>query len=446
MPQKSPNLIFVFADQWRGQAVGYAGDSNVRTPHIDAFAAQAVQVTQAVSGCPVCTPYRASLLTGQYPLTNGMFVNDQSIRGNPVSFAQAFNSAGYATAYIGKWHIDGHGRKAYVPPERRLGFQYWRGYECTHDYNNGPYYADAPEVHNWQGYDAADQTEAAISYLRGRQNQEAPFALFLSWGPPHNPYETAPEEFRRQYSAEHVRLRPNVPPAEAAQARTELAGYYAHIAALDACFGRLWGEVQAAGLASDTLVVLTSDHGDMLGSQSCWRKQVPYAESIDVPFLVRLPSQTAGRQLPLVIDAPDVMPTLLGLCDVPIPATVEGENLAGAMAGGLCPDRAALLACYRPFHEWSYAKGGREYRGVRTARYTYVRTREAPWLLFDNQNDPYQQRNLIGTPEGDRLQRQLEEKLRALLAQRGDAFESGPELIARYGIALDAQGDVLVTY
>ena len=213
-----PNLLFVFADQWRARAFGYAGDPSVRTPNIDRFAAQSVNCVNAVSGCPVCSPYRASLMTGQYPHTHGMIVNDQAIRSDAVPFAAALANAGYDTGYIGKWHIGGRGRSARIPPEERLGFQYWRGYECTHDYNDSFYDDTAGTRHRWEGYDAFAQTDAGCEYLRDHGG-ERPFALFLSWGPPHNPYGTAPQEYRDLYPPDAVRLPPNVPEDRADEAR-----------------------------------------------------------------------------------------------------------------------------------------------------------------------------------------------------------------------------------
>ncbi|HPO36806.1 MAG TPA: sulfatase-like hydrolase/transferase, partial [Kiritimatiellia bacterium] len=129
---RAPNVVFVLADQWRAQACGYAGDPNLRgmTPTIDRLAAESANLTHAVSCCPVCSPYRASLLTGQYPLTNGLFLNDVCLSTRATSLAQACTRAGYDTAYIGKWHLDGHGRSAYIPPERRQGFDYWKVREC----------------------------------------------------------------------------------------------------------------------------------------------------------------------------------------------------------------------------------------------------------------------------------------------------------------------------
>ena len=121
-----PNIVFVFADQWRADAVGYAADPNVKTSHLDQLARRSVNFVNAVSGCPVCCPYRASLLTGRRPLSHGVFLNDVPLPEKEVSMAEILGAQGYATAYIGKWHLDGHGRSSYIPPERRQGFEYFK--------------------------------------------------------------------------------------------------------------------------------------------------------------------------------------------------------------------------------------------------------------------------------------------------------------------------------
>ena len=177
-PAAPPNILVVIADQWRAQAFGYAGDPNVQTPNLDRFERQSVHFTQAVAGMPVCSPTRASLLTGQRPQTHGIFINDVPLATNGVTLPKVLKAAGYDTGCIGKWHIDGHGsRSAFIPRERRQGFDYWKVLECTHAYNNSPYYADGPEKLKWDGYDAIAQTRDAQAYLRGRTNSEKPFLL-----------------------------------------------------------------------------------------------------------------------------------------------------------------------------------------------------------------------------------------------------------------------------
>lgn len=439
-----PNLLFVFADQWRAQTMGYAGDPNVRTPNLDALAGQSVNFVNAVSTCPVCSPYRASLLTGQYPHTHGVFLNDVCLRGEAVSFAEALLEAGYDTGYIGKWHLDGHGRSNFIPPERRQGFRFWRVMECTHDYNHSGYFADTDARLEWEGYDAIAQTREAVRYLK-EERSEKPFALFLSWGPPHNPYETAPDEYRRLYAPEDIQLRPNVPEDAAEAARRDLAGYYAHCSALDACLQDLLGALRELGLDENTLLVFTSDHGDMLGSHGEQRKQRPWDESIRVPLLLHCPMLFggAGRTVTHPVSTPDLMPTLLGLCGIRPPTSVQGVDLSKQVLGKAAPeDDAALIACYSPFGEWTREKGGREYRGLRTPQYTYVRERDRPWLLFDNAADPYQRENLCGSPEHAVLEAELDKRLKNKLVAIGDEFLPGAEYVRRWGYQTDNAGTV----
>jgi arylsulfatase A-like enzyme len=445
MTNSPPNLIFVFPDQMRYQATGFAGDPNVQTPHLDRLAETSLNFTRAISGCPVCSPARASLLTGQYPDRHGVFVNDVCLSDDPVSLAEAFKAGGYDTAYIGKWHLDGHGRSNYIPPERRHGFDFWQVLECTHDYNHSSYYAgDDPTPRMWQGYDAAAQTQVARNYVETHTGQN-PFLLVLSWGPPHNPYETAPENYRAIYNAADLTLRPNVPPERESQARTELAGYYAHITALDDLIGDLLESVNKAGIADDTIFVFWSDHGDMLHSQGQARKQRPWEESIRVPLLIRYP-RLFGRQGRLIdapINTPDLMPTLLGLCGLPTPETVQGADYASYLKNEApAPADAVLLACYHPFGEFERAHGGKEYRGLRAHTHTYARDLTGPWLLYDNLADPYQQTNLINTPAVRDLQADLDEQLSQLLSRYGDEFLPGQAYIDRWGYITDERGTV----
>lgn len=442
--RKKPNVLFVLADQWRAQACGYAGDPNLvgMTPHLDQLASESVNLVNAISNCPVCTPYRACLMTGQYPLTHGLFLNDLCLSTEAVSIAQAYNQAGYDTGIIGKWHLDGHGRSAYIPKERRQGFEYWKVLECTHNYNQSHYYDnDDTTRKTWPGYDVFAQTKDAQSYIRARSQAGKPFMLVLSWGPPHNPYETAPESYRALFPKEKIVQRPNV----TGDSRTALAGYYAHIAALDKSLGELLQTLDERGLRENTIVVFTSDHGDMLGSQGMIRKQKPWDEAVRVPFLLRYPQvHKGGRKLEFPIGTPDIMPTLLGLCGIAIPDTVEGSDFSAIFAGATEPqDHAALIECPSPFGEWTRAKGGREYRGLRTKRYTYVRDLQGPWLMYDNEQDPYQMKNLINDPEHAALQQSLDTRLQAMLKSRKDTFERGETYIAQRGYKVDPHGTVV---
>jgi arylsulfatase A-like enzyme len=242
-----------------------------------------------------------------------------------------------------------------------------------------------------------------------------------------------------------IALRPNVPEEMAEQARRDLAGYYAHIAALDDCMGDLEGTLDETGLAENTVFLFTSDHGDMLYSQGAQKKQRPYEESIVCPFLLRYPAKLGrqGRAVDTVLNTPDIMPTLLGLCGVDLPDGVEGEDFSAQLLAGQTPDKdAALLMCPQPFGQWTRAMGGREYRGVRTKRYAYCRTLDGPWLLYDNAADPYQLHNRVNDPELAGIQAELEMTLNRKLEETNDRFEPGPVLLERWGYEVDETGTV----
>ena len=273
-----------------------------------------------------------------------------------------------------------------------------------------------------------------------------PFCLFLSWGPPHNPYETAPPEFR-MYEPAALELRPNVPENDAAATRKDLAGYYAHCSALDACVGDLLRTLRERNLDGNTIFVFTADHGDMLGSQGQRRKQRPWDEAVRVPFLLRYPAGLDKREFDIPLNTPDIMPTLLGLCGIAIPRTVEGQDLAGHPRDKKTDDDdAALIACYSPFGEWTREQGGREFRGVRTAHFTYVRDLHAPWLMYDNEHDPYQLENLCGRKEYAERQARLEALLARKLKETHDEFLPGEAYIKQWGYITDKTGTVSTQY
>ena len=330
-----PNIIFVFGDQWRAQATGYAGETSVRTPNLDRLAGESLNLVNAVSNCPLCTPYRASLLTGQYPLTHGLFVNDVPLNPNAASLGKAFAAGGYDTAYIGKWHVDGHGRDAPIPPERRQGFQFWKVLECTHDYSRSAYYdGESDQPRYWEGYDAIAQTREAQRYIRERKSRD-PFLLVLSWGPPHNPYRTAPEPYRSWYDRAPIRRRPNVPMNNWVATYDSLAGYYAHCSALDACAGDLLRTVEEAGIADDTIFIFTSDHGDAVGVTATGTSKRPGMSQSWCRSCCAIPpaSDVTPRALDCLLGAPDIMPTLLGLAGLPIPGPVEGLDFSASSGG-----------------------------------------------------------------------------------------------------------------
>jgi len=450
-----PNVIFVFADQWRAQDLGYNGNKQVKTPTIDKLAAESVVFSNAVSGCPVCSPYRASLITGQYPLKTGVFYNDKPLNPDAVSIAKVYKKAGYETGYIGKWHLNGHqpgeptfeSRQKFIPLERRQGFDFWQVLECTHDYNNSFYYEDTPKRLKWNGYDAIAQTKSAVNYISEKAKGDKPFLLFLSLGPPHAPYNTAPEKYKAMFSPNEIEVRPNVPDELRALARKDIAGYYAHMAALDECMKMLLDAIDDNNVKENTIFVFTSDHGDMLYSHGHVKKQQPWDESLLVPFILRYPAKLGpvGKTVEMPINTPDIMPTLLGLSGIEIPKTVQGTDYSKVITGEeKSTNESVLIQCPVPFHQWNYSKGGREYRGVRTDRFTYVRDLNGPWLLYDNKVDPYQMTNLLGMDEYIFIQSDLEHQLQEWLRKTNDNFLPGNEYMKKWGYRWDGNDSLQV--
>jgi arylsulfatase A-like enzyme len=320
--------------------------------------------------------------------------------------------AGIANGTVGKWHVG-----ARVP---------------SHGFQEGI----------WGGYLGMKE-----------ETGDQPFALFLSWGPPHNPFGTAPAEFEAMYDPDEIILPPNVPEASTGfalpftggpeSARQDLAGYYAHCSALDAAFGRLMKALEETGHDKDTVVVFTSDHGDMLGSQGHFRKQRPWAESIQVPFLVRHLRVSEPRTHRTPVDAPDLMPTLLSLAGLKVPDAVQGKDFSATILEGKPSGiEAALLAHYIPGGEWNFKMGGLEYRGLRTEQYTYIRTLDGPWLLYDNDADRMQQTNRVEDPAHAETVKRLDADLTARLELVGDEFPSGREIIAREQLHLHPNNEL----
>jgi arylsulfatase A-like enzyme len=206
----------------------------------------------------------------------------------------------------------------------------------------------------------------------------------------------------------------NVTPA----LRRNLQGYYAHISAVDAEFGRLLGKLEETGQAEDTIVVYTSDHGDMMGSHGYSEKNVPWEESCRVPMLVRYPRLIApGATIEGLFSTIDIYPTICGLSGLKAPAQCVGRDLSPAIRGEALkfPESSFLMLIRRE-------NNVRPFRGVRTDRYTYAVAEDGRWLLYDNREDPFQMRNLIDDRKAARLHRELNGMVRDWLKFAGDPF------------------------
>lgn len=437
-PPKKPNVIYVFADQWRAQATGYAGDVNALTPNLDQLAMEGINFTNAVSTCPSCTPYRASLLTGNYSTTHGLLLNDILLDPDSESMAKIYTKAGYNTAYWGKWHVGGPYRQAYISEGNRQGFDYWKVMECTHEYMDSWYYeGNDRNRKRWDGYDAHAQARDLCQYISDHADDKEPFLAVLSWGPPHDPYKQVPQKYLDMYSdLENIVLRENVPENYKGEALEMLQGYYAHIAALDESMGWILQQISESGIEDNTILVFTSDHGDMVGSRGMMYKSNPWDESILVPFLLRYPDAiNSHRMLEMPIGTPDILPTLLGLCGINTDVEFEGSDFSAILLGKEDEfDNASLIT--NPTK--NVVK--REFRGVRTSRYTYVEDLEGPWLLYDNEKDPFQFTNLVEQEGNETLKAELKGKLKVALELANDEFLPEQDYLERFGVYITPGG------
>lgn len=427
-----PNIVFVFADQMRASSLGCLGIEKVETPNFNRLAEEGTLFSRAISNHPICCPARATLLTGMHSQNHGLVTNDQQLRTDLPTIAHHLNHLGYQCGYIGKWHVDCADRGIFIPPgPRRRGFDdLWAVNNCNHDYFNAYYYLnDNPEPVWIEGYEPEAQTDIAIDYIQKKTKEDDPFCLFLSWGPPHCPYQQVPQKYRNLYPPEDITLKANA--TETAD-KSVIAGYYAHITALDDCFGRILHTLDQCDITDNTIVVFTSDHGDMLYSHNHGWKMKPWAESVNIPFIVRWPNKIpADRRCDAPIGLVDVMPTLLGMVSDEVPVDIDGNDLSTLFLGDESNmPRSQFIYNIIGYKGWSDGYG--EWRGVVTQSHTYVRLKDKDWLLFHDTEDPDQLRNLIDDLDYTQIKKDLEIELQRWLQATNDPFYSSDEAIEHY--------------
>jgi arylsulfatase A-like enzyme len=459
MANTKPNLLFVFPDQMRGSALGFLGKEPVITPVLDRFATECLTLPNAVSNYPLCSPYRGMLLTGMYPFANRVISNctDQTepygveLQQGDRCWPDLLKEQGYSTGYIGKWHLESP-RPPFIncrnnvedvvrwnewtPPERRHGFDFWYAYN-TYDYHLHPMYwatgAGREEFHFVDQWGPEHEADLAIRYIENSngllRDPSKPFALVVSMNPPHMPYEEVPEKYIQRYeqfSLEDLTRRTNIPPADSWGGnyyRRNIRNYYAMITGVDEQFGRILQALENQGLAQDTIVVFTSDHGNCLGIHECISKDNAYEESLCVPFLVRWPGHIPARSAELLLSAPDIYPTLIDLMGLgaKIPASIEGRSYARLFLGQEMEQASSALYWKILFDQPNLGD-----RGLRTARYTLICSRkegrEDEFTLFDLQEDPFQMVNIAA--QRPDLVMSLIEEMKCTLARLKDPYYS----------------------
>jgi arylsulfatase A-like enzyme len=424
--------------------MGCSGNPDVKTPALDQLARQGIRLTQHIANSPVCGPNRATLLTGRYAHNTGAPGNDLSIRTDLPSLGTLAKQNGYNTGYIGKWHLDGLPRDCFTPSgPRRLGFDFWAAYNCRHRYFQTRYFLDTPVPQTPEGYEPEIQTDLALNYLEKQKDSGKPFCLVLSWSPPHDPYDQVPSQFKEMYNPGEITLPPNIREdpdnifARKLTPRETFCNYYAAITALDKQMGRLLAKLETLEMAEDTLVIFTSDHGDLLWAHGWMKKQAPYEESIHIPFIARLPGVLDnGTTNDTLLGTVDILPTVCGLLNWKIPDSIEGRDLSAALTKAPNADSptSCFIANYIDADE-AHLQNIPVWRGVRTRQHTYAeKAGRTPWLLFDNKKDPFQTRNLLKDPEYQSIIQQLQNDLSHWITKTNDCPQDVSTFLDHVGL------------
>ena len=450
-----PNILLLMADQFRADCVGANGNRAIRTPNLDAVARTGISFPRAYSSTPSCTPARAGLLTGWAPWRHGMLGYGRVAERYGNEMPRMLREAGYYTMGIGKmhWHpqrnlhgfhrtlVDESGRieaPGFVSDYRQWFRREAPGLDADatgigwNDYAAKPY--GLPEhLHptRWTG-------DRAVEFLQGYR-EPSPWFLKVSFARPHSPYDP-PERFWRMYEdAELPRavvgrwaeryarrgddLRPSTWWGDlgADQVRASRQGYYGAVTFIDEQIGRILAELDRRGEASRTLVVFTSDHGDMTGDHHLWRKTYPYEASARVPMLMRWPDRlrpvARGPRTP--VELRDVLPTFMDAAGVvPRPYAFDGISLLDLAAGrrGASPRYLDLehSRCYWPESDWT---------GITDGRHKYIHwSITGEEQLFDLQRDPNELRDLAPEAASSALLRAWRGRMAGHLAARGDGW------------------------
>ncbi|MBN2583615.1 MAG: sulfatase [Planctomycetes bacterium] len=430
---RRPNILYVFSDEHRWCSLPFTEMPQVVAPNMERLAREGTRFDNCCSTSPICIPYRGMLMTGQWPhqsecISNDYFVNGDVIGLKSPTIAQTFKKGGYVTGYVGKWHLRNETAK-------NAGFDYFKHWLYGDDHWETPM-RDIPSGEDFKpqkGYNAIGMTDQALDFIRQHAGGDKPFLMMLSLNPPHWRWDDAPDEFVKLYPEDELPYRPNVTEERYKKDKERLyyQHYHAHITAVDRELGRLMAALKELGIEDDTILIYTSDHGSSFGSNGVGSKGNPFDEAIHVPLIVRWPGRVeAGRVADHNIGTIDLNPTLCGLAGLNAPPECSGQDFSSAVLGKDGPDPESQFILVNNFQR-NYYKTQLDpdgsnffypYRGVRTKRYTYVVYAEGEWLLYDNQKDPYQLKNLVNDPAYADVRADLRRQLDQWLAKAEDPY------------------------
>ncbi len=393
-PERPPNIVFILTDDHRFDAMGCAGQPQLETEHLDRLADEGIRFTDAFVVTSLCSPSRASFLTGCYPHRHGVVANEVCDPLPEVAtFPQLLQQAGYRTAFIGKWHML---RRA-TP---RAGFDYWIGFTSQGEYFRNTYWANGEWRLSYE-YVTDELTQYAENFIVG-QTGDPPFLLIVSHKAVHEPFLPAPRHRHRYVDAEFAG---GHDPRDDLDSKPVLGGrdlrgdrehmireYHRCLLAVDESVGRILAALEARGILDETVIVYAGDNGYLHGEHGgLWDKRVAYEPSLRIPLLMRYPPLwSSGRTSAALALNIDLAPTLLELAGVPIPSSVQGRSLTGVLRGE--PGRDAFF--YEYFQEIGSVP---TCLAVRSRDWKYVTYPDDPQLteeLYDLQADPGELFNL----------------------------------------------------
>ncbi|MCY3878214.1 MAG: sulfatase [Rhodobacteraceae bacterium] len=459
-----PNILIIYPDQMRYDAMGCSGNPVIRTPNIDKLSKEGVHFSEAYASYPICCPFRASVLTGKYAQGHGMIQNHFPLRAGQGFLAEFLKDAGYQTGYIGKWHLEGGPKPGFVPPDRRFGFEHFIGFNRGHDYRSSIYFDDTGQAYHSTRYEPDYQTDQFLDFINSAAKVDRPFFGYLSYGPPHFPMDM-PAHLRRIYRPEEVPLPPGVPNPELqakvqrhrnevlcggdpraghkshaahgnkptgeveteAEIRGFIAEYYGMIHNIDHNLGRIVDHLEAIGIAEETMVIFLSDHGDMFGQHGsfCGIKNQAYRAAMQVPLIIRYPARFKPHRTGAMVDVGvDMMATILDLLDIRMPEGRNSQSYLPVLDGVTSEHRDTIW--YQVFTQTGGNPG--EYapfaeRGIRTRDWLYMRRRDHRAMLFDLRTDPDEQNNLVNDPAHFARMDALDARLAAHMEATGDDWD-----------------------
>lgn len=416
---QKPNIVFILSDDHRWDFLGCAGHPFVKTPNLDRLAGEGIRFKNAFVTTSLCSPSRASFLTGQYAHAHGVRNNLTPWKDSNVTFLERLKQAGYDTAFIGKWHMPGNlpslrGLDTFVTFTAQGGQgQYWK---C-------PLIVDGKETPSRKPYITEELTEYAVAFLK--KPRKNPFCLYLSHKAVHHEW-LPPPDLRNLYSGMDLPVpeesdawvtstRGNIWAGTFGTLEHHLKNYARCVVALDREIGRILRTLDQMGIAQNTLVIYAGDNGYFWGEHRLVDKRWAYEESIRIPFIVRYPRVVSdpGRVAEQMVLNIDLAPTLLEAAGLAVPSAMQGVSLLPILESSSAQGRRAWL--YEYFKDFPYNVP--PILAVRTKTHIYIEygSRRPP-ELFDLIKDPRQVENLAGSPEADRYMPALKGMLKNLIA------------------------------